>query len=416
MLFICAMVSGIAIFAISLNARHQRRDDRLEALARELGLEVPAPNAMTSRSFGGSIDGISVRGEHYPGDTDMDLFLVTVGGHRALPGDFSIARRTPLIERALTGDPEFDRAFAGEGDPTRLSSSLTAPIREAFFAFPADAYISLDYGNLTARMRLTSGPAACAALVRSMIALVHQFSADDAPPAERLARELRSANSSGLATTTFRRLMQSRPPEAIAREAVEYAIRSDDPALQALAASHARPQHAERLREIFHRSGSDDILRAAALHALRRIYEPPPMDLPVLLASAGPHTREAVAVFLGADDRTTNEPLLISLLSDAEPEVQAAAARSLARMGTVLAVAPLRTWAQGLFRSVEIKELAEESIRAIQSRASNRGAGQLSLASGSGSGSGAVSIAENKKGALSESAGATGTEDPDPTP
>ena len=53
-----------------------------------------------------------------------------------------------------------------------------------------------------------------------------QFAEDEAPPAERLVRELTTASSPRVAATAFQRLMESRPPEANARAAVVTFLRS----------------------------------------------------------------------------------------------------------------------------------------------------------------------------------------------
>jgi hypothetical protein len=175
--------------------------------------------------------------------------------------------------------------------------------------------------------------------------------------------------------------MTARPPEDIARAAIDHAIASEHRRILMLAVPYARLANVDRLRQIFDRFENDDELRGGVLEALRHLYERPPADLHELLAVGGKKTRSAVAGYLGCDGKYRDERLLVMMLGDIDEDVQVRAAESLERIGTTDAVEPLREWSKGLLRSVRVKEAAASSIRAIQSRSAGAARGQLSIAS-----------------------------------
>lgn len=387
------------VFAVVFNRRKKTRAGQLRS---RLGLRQSLQMATDPGVMTGSIDGISVQIERHPAATNSGDLLLTVKGP-SIPDKLQLTARGLLGSGDVTtGDAAFDAAYLIDGDPMHVSSELTADMRRRFLALPPHAAAGIDCGALVARLQLMEREEENVATTHALVAIARAFAEQRGSAHDRLLDELKSASSSGVAMNAFSRLMNRKPTEEISRAAIDHALASKDPAMLAVAVPYARTKHAERLREIFAAATADDYLRAAALDALRSIYEPPPVDLGVLAKVAGPWTRAASARFLGADERVNHDVALLEMLLDPDQGVQTQAARALARVGTIAAVDPLQEWAKGVFRSVEVKEVAAEAIRAIQSRAgSGAGRGQLSMTASDVSKPGAVSLSDRTGGELS---------------
>lgn len=100
----------------------------------------------------------------------------------------------------------------------------------------------------------------------------------------------------------------------------------------------------------------------------------------------------------------TSEAVLVSGLRDPDLTLRKAAARALGITGGTAAVVPLLELTKGLFADGTLREIADRSVREIQSRSAGAGAGQLSVvddASAKGAlspatGDGAISIVAKK--------------------
>jgi hypothetical protein len=104
-------------------------------------------------------------------------------------------------------------------------------------------------------------------------------------------------------------------------------------------------------------------------------------------------TAIASARALGAIGSADAEPALLAALADEAPALQAAAADALARVGTTLAVLPLRRLEASV--SGSLQKAAREAIVRIQARREGAGPGQLAL---SGTPQGHVSLADDARG------------------
>lgn len=114
----------------------------------------------------------------------------------------------------------------------------------------------------------------------------------------------------------------------------------------------------------------------------------------------GATARACLAALASWGEEPKSESLMIEALASADPEVAAAAARALGKVGTAAAVATLRdatpAWPG------DLRSAARQAIADIQARLTGAAAGQLSLAGGD---AGALSLAEDSEGRLSLSEG-----------
>lgn len=122
-------------------------------------------------------------------------------------------------------------------------------------------------------------------------------------------------------------------------------------------------------------------------------------DLPELLPLGDLATVEAAAACLGLVGAAA-EPQLLNLLADQDPDVAAAAAQVLGRVGTVRSIGPLRARRPPFLGPPRLKRLIEEALARLEPSARLHG-GNLALADDSGGG---LSVADAHEQSSSERA------------
>jgi len=98
-----------------------------------------------------------------------------------------------------------------------------------------------------------------------------------------------------------------------------------------------------------------------------------------LAQTNAPRLAEAVAVALGRLGDSRAEPSLLNLLVHESTEAGLAAARALGEVGTIQAIEPLMSLAEGTRARGALKAAARDAIRKIQGRTGNAGAGRLAV-------------------------------------
>lgn len=117
-----------------------------------------------------------------------------------------------------------------------------------------------------------------------------------------------------------------------------------------------------------------------------------------VLAKADKDLAMAAARALGANANEAAERALVAALTHDSADVRVAAAESLGRSGTPLAVVPLREAASAHPFDGALRRAARHAIALIQERVSGASPGQLSLAADAG---GQVSLADDERGRVS---------------
>jgi HEAT repeat protein len=121
-----------------------------------------------------------------------------------------------------------------------------------------------------------------------------------------------------------------------------------------------------------------------------------PVLAKVLAIESGPLAVTA-AQALAETGLSDAEPSLVAALERDVPDIRAAAAAALGRVGSAAAVLPLKE-AEVRYRDDPTRRAARQAVAAIQSRLPGASPGQLSLATGD---AGALSLAEDETGRLS---------------
>src|SRR5205814_361748 len=104
------------------------------------------------------------------------------------------------------------------------------------------------------------------------------------------------------------------------------------------------------------------------------------------------------ATALGTTGNPAAEPPLILALQAEHKDLQVAAANALARVGSTVAVLPLKELAERSSRDPDLLKATRQAIAEIQSRLPGASPGQLSLA---GTEAGQLSLAQTEAGQLS---------------
>jgi HEAT repeat protein len=261
----------------------------------------------------------------------------------------------------------------------------------------------------------TSGPLDTATLVdtvREMVELACVLSREGKPVA-RLLEENACRDASPVRVRHLTVLQQTFPESEAARRASLAAVRDPHAELRLQAAVYLADEAADRPCGLARDGAAREELRVRAAEALTarcspavaapRLEELFACELPAvrrvaieglgrlrhasalerlaqIMPEADRQTGPALAEVLGLLGDASVEPHLLSLLSSEDDATKAAAARALAKVGTVAAVEPLLRYTKSLALGSDLERVAREAIGAIQSRLGDVQAGRLALA------------------------------------
>jgi|SRR6185369_6432005 len=375
---------------------------------------------------------------------DSTRLVVTVPG----PPGFAVVRirraqaKPADTSRIEVGDELFDRTFQASGPLWLIRALFNAEVRSLLLRLNAESRLEIDGGELRSEMPETQ--------LTGMLPSFLQAGRLLAQPVDILRRLAENAHldpEPGVRLQNLRLLALSHAREAETAEALRIACADESPAVRILAARELGAEGREVLRELAE-APTDDAASAEAVSLLGR-------DLPIertrailgralhnqrvqtaracLEALGGSTAGEDIfrlsevmahekselaavaATALGSTGSPAAEELLILALPRAEPaDLQVAAANALARIGTAVAVLPLKELAERTARPT-IRKAARRAIAEIQSRLQGASPGQLSLAvteagqlSLAPAEAGQLSLATDPAGGLSLSGGEDG--------
>ena len=155
-------------------------------------------------------------------------------------------------------------------------------------------------------------------------------------------------------------------PRPEAREAIETALRSNNPGTRIAALDAAAQTGDPSMREAVHRSlrlPGDSRMFAYGTYALAVLGEPNEGAIEKLVGSEFPSDREIAAVSLGTIDNEWSRVHLEQLVEDATTRVKIAAAASLAQLGDERGVARLLDFIRG--PRDDVSEISAAALRRV---------------------------------------------------
>ncbi len=280
--------------------------------------------------------------------------------------------RGPLA-RLLAG-----RVPIGSGEPVSVSASLADDRLEVRVR---------ESGFFNANRELLP------AILERVLEVARSLSvAGDLP--DRIAANLERETSDDVRLRALATLAREYPSHPATRERLRAALRDRSDEVRLRAATALGDEGRETLVDILTRAAEDSCV-ARAVAALGQHLPAELAEATLRRALAAGTRRETVLAcleHLRAHGRPEAEALVIEALHQEDGAVADAAARTLGRIGTVAAVAPL------LEASAGGRGVCRQAIAEIQSRLPGAGAGQLSIAAGE---AGELSLAGADPGSLS---------------
>jgi HEAT repeat protein len=447
-LVLVALVAGLTGTSVRAKAAAWRE------AARRLGVGGDAVReaGLTTPRFVATIDGFSVTvaaAARRSGDVGERIEVDGLGriSNRVelrvedLGTEAQKAFRGPDVE---TGDTEFDRGVLVWGHPVLLSALLDAETRRRVRWFVESGGRVRGGAIVRAVDREIADPDGLVELVRETLALAGRL-VDPADPVTRLAANAASDPLAEVRLRNLERLVERFPGRPETGTALHDALRDVDTRVRVWAASRLGEEGRAVLLEHAHAGCPDDevvvtavrglgpelpvegaldlldharddgrvVVEAAAIEALGRLGHPAARArlVGLLRSDAGRFAAAEAARALAAAGDPAVEPHFLAALARGDAGLREVAVEALGRLGTVAAVAPLRTVAAAHPFDLALRRAVEAAIAAIQERATGAAPGQLALAGGEagaltlsgGAAAGQVALASRRRAAGCES-------------
>lgn len=447
-----ALMTGVALFAASaivvaivkaILAAQERLRAEWDSAATAIGVARAERGFFSSASAAleGVVDGLPVSVKGYEGKAAHTVYEIDVPFREmrlTSEGIGSALGKLVAGDDVRIGDALFDEKALVRGDPHEMRAVFDAETRALALdvlrlgGWVADGKIQLRQNGFT-----RSG-AKIVANANTLLALGRRLAeADRVSVPTRLAAvaagdPLPAVRQEALASLLVR-ASQDRAPRAVVDDAVVRALEDPHGGNRFFAATCGRvalSRSREVLAALVRDSGTADALCAKALVALGKLAGVPDADalLDRLLERGGNEsrvvaiealglrrahpsrvttfatrghapTRAAVALALERIGDPSAQPLLLSMVDDADESVRLAAIQALGVVADVGAVEALLPLTRGVFGG-DLKQTAQEAVAKIQSRVAGAAAGQLSVSDASAEAGALSAIAEG--GALSE--------------
>jgi HEAT repeat protein len=401
------LVGGLVAWGTVLhNRRRLKRWRDTLAFCGFLQVERTGKKRMDITARAGGVE-VRIRNSHR-GDAGTRVVVAVPG-----PPGFSEVRirralKNPLpwVREIEVGDPPFDAELYLGGPPELLCALLDADTRGLLANLNRGCYLEIIGGEIRADILNVQVDI----LLPLLLDLCRRFSNPVDVPV-RLARNVRSDPESGARLQSL--LLLSREfaghPETI--QALRAARSDANPEIQLRAAIALGAEGRDFLEQLA--AGLEDDARSALAvsalaselpsertrdilaHALRRrrlqtarvclgaLGARGPSEVEVLakvMAVERGELAAAAALALGTTGSAAAEPSLIQALERDQEDLQLAAVKALAEVGTSLAVLPLKGAAERFARDQDLRRAIRQAIAAIHSRLAGASPGQLSLA------------------------------------
>src|SRR5262249_23372175 len=391
-----------------------------------------------AKSADGVCEGFAVRVEMQllqapPEDktqSEPKLVVHTTVSGAGIPAWLALVPKGETADEVLTGDSLFDDAVSVRGEPSVVLALLTPDLRRRLAILVAVGG-RLEEGRLSSRTTtLVVARGVVRRALQSLRARARELAwSEGGGLCERLLRNARTDAHAGVRLANLSVLQERFASTPEAQEASRAGLEDTNPWVRlssarflldegrdvlealvrdrrlphaaaaeavALLAGRLPPESAGPLLVEAVKTRTDDA-RRQAIEAIGRLrYAPALGPLIVLLERADPPTASSAAAALARLGDAKAETALLEVVGGKERDVQLAAARALATVGTVRAVEPLMRLAENV--DAEARQDVQGAIRAIQSRLLGAEAGQLSLAASEGQ-SGWLSVPQPGAGA-----------------
>ncbi len=413
---------------------------------RERLREIPKPRG---RVFTSSMSGVRVRTRTVRdagGGTNACWVLAVAAGaeRRRIPRSLvlraepALAGVTRILARdeIVTGDDAFDRAVSVRGSTAEALAALSRPARLALRGLLQRGSLDVRDGRVEMRLRLGGDePESDRFVARRAAALVAALALAPGEVPARLARNALSDRVPGVRLRSLEILQRTMAGDPEQVRATRGALGDADAGVRLAAARFAGDEGIAALRGLVEEESAEPAVRREALVVLE-LLQPAERAVEALAALrpdaiASAEVRHAFLTAVGRLRVATHRPWIESLLDDRDvptacaaaaalgdlgdvvvepallralgrvsPDVKAAAARSLARVGTVAAVEPLLRFAKDVWADPPLREAAQDAVAAIQARLDGAEAGGLTLADAPDA-RGALSVPDARAGGLS---------------
>ena len=308
------------------------------------------------------------------------------------------------------GDGMFDSEIVVGGDERVAAALLDFRTREMIRDLCAhrirgkkrdiviDMGARLDRGCLVSERTLGDQPVWLAGYLGELLDLAERLQ-EPANVVDRLIANVRSDKDAGVRRTNLLLLLE-RPASADARRtAIAAGLDDMDEDVRLEAALAAGDEGRPALLEIATHEGAGDACAARAVAALGSVLTAEQARAIVIRAADTGRIRTAEACLESLGRRGPEEAETIGrVLGAADGRLAAAAARSLAAVGSAPSIVLLREAEERLPRDHVLKQAVAEAVAAIRARLVGAGEGQVSLA---GNDSGHVSLAGEEEGRVS---------------
>jgi len=439
-----AIAIAVGVVAVTVHfARWARAREDWQEVARRLGLAFEKGGVLRSDSVTGRLGSRSVRLDRFSrgsGKTRQTFTRVRIDARGRVPRDLTIGPEgfVASIQKAFggqdveTGDLAFDDKARVRGDEARSIALLGEAVRRRLLARLPE--FTVRNGEVYYEERgYGVGASRIASLIEDMAELSNALEIEDSEIPARLLENVRADGEAAVRRKSIEALAARHSDRKECAEAARHALRDRDAgtrlaaaevaggdaafeAAEAVVADPSAPAET-RARAIEFVARRFDAGRAgpvvagalgeegpvalsAARAAGRLRYAPAVPRLSSLARAARVDVAREIVIALGAIGDPNGEQAAIEALEAADDGVRVAAARTLAKIGTVAAVEPLLPLTKGILPAGELRAAAAAAVRAIQSRLRPGERGSLSVTEIL-SADGSLSLPEDEAGRVS---------------
>ncbi len=420
---VIVMIGLVRKGGLKWRAKPETVEQAFRGAASRLGLEYELVSG--ERQLSGELDGFHVLVETFKNtvrverEDEQPYTRIVLNGRGRVPPELTIsgesgwsaAKKLVGKQDVQLGDPAFDDAVLVDGPEDVALASLRQEARPLVAALVREGG-SVREGDLHLKWPdIVDDVEVLERGIRSMVETAKAMTATSVPDA--LAVAAATEADAPRRERCLRALVAHHAAAPQTPKALETALADSSPGVRLVAAANLAPDARVRgtLEALLQDSTLPSPLRAEALSHLGDGFPPAETAAAVATALQDPAPevqraavrvacRSAIASVLpqllakvtGADRElalelarglpafdTGVEDALVGLLAHDDVQVQAAAAQSLEKAGSIRAVEPLLARSQGLTTDAALKEAARSAIRAIQGRAAGAGVGQLSV-------------------------------------
>jgi hypothetical protein len=300
----------------------------------------------------------------------------------------------PWVQKIEIGDRAFDSTFSIEGPMRLVCSLLDAETRRLLSRVNAESRLEISAGVLRAVITDEKVPD-----VLPLLLDLGRRCAELVIDPRRVAQNAKTDPEPGVRLCNLLLLIRELPEHQATVEALRAACADPSPEIRLRAAKELGAEGHGVLVELTE-CELDDAASAEAVSLLER--ELPIERVKTILDSAlrgrRLQTARVCVEVLSRSGAPAAVDTLIEVLAQESGEMGAAAALALGRVGSALAVLPLKEAAERHRHDRELRRAVRQAVAEIQSRLQGASPGQLSLANDE---AGQLSLAEEQAGQLS---------------